>query len=77
MHAGSRTLEGKKDDKLQDGIAHPRHGRGQRHFAQAQFPAPPYALGLIDPALVSQLLAQGYSPRNSKMGVTVVSKLLI
>jgi hypothetical protein len=30
-------------------------------------------LGAPDPALVSQLLAQGYSPRNSKMDITVVS----
>jgi hypothetical protein len=30
-----------------------------------------------DPALVSQLLVLGYSLRNSKMGITVVSKLLI
>jgi hypothetical protein len=30
-----------------------------------------------DPALVSQLLVLGYSLRNSRMGITVVSKLVI
>jgi hypothetical protein len=40
-------------------------------------PSPTSHLGASDPALVSQLLAQGYSSRNNKIDITVVSKLLI
>jgi hypothetical protein len=40
-------------------------------------PGPNSHLGALDPALVSQLLAQGYSSRNNKIDITVVSKFLI
>jgi hypothetical protein len=38
-------------------------------------PAPGFTLhlGVLDPALVGQLLAQGYSPRNRKMNITVIN----
>jgi hypothetical protein len=52
MHTGVHTQEGEKGNRLQDGIAHPRKGKGQWWFAQAQFLAPPYALGLTDPAFI-------------------------
>jgi hypothetical protein len=72
MCAGACTQEGGRGDRPRDGIAHPRHGKEQWCFAQARFLAPPYALDLTDPALISKLLSQGYSPRNNKMDVTVV-----
>jgi hypothetical protein len=34
-------------------------------------------IGASDPALVSQLLAQGYGSRNNKIDITVDSKLLV
>jgi hypothetical protein len=40
-------------------------------------PSPTSDSRASDPALVSQLLAQGYSSRNNKMDITVVSKFLI
>jgi hypothetical protein len=36
-------------------------------------PSPTSHLGAPDPALVSQLLAQGYSPRNRKMNITIIN----
>jgi hypothetical protein len=38
-------------------------------------PSPTSELRASDPALVSQLLPQGYSSRNNKMDITVVSTL--
>jgi hypothetical protein len=45
---------GRGKGRLAEGWAHSSQAwEGQRHFAQAWFPAPPYALGLTDPALIS------------------------
>jgi hypothetical protein len=67
-----RTWEVGGGDGPQDGITHPRCGKGQQSFAQAWLPAPTYALGLTNPALISQLLSQTYSPKNNKMNITVI-----
>jgi hypothetical protein len=36
-------------------------------------PSPASHLRVLDPALVSQLLAQGYNPQNNKIDITVIN----